>query len=267
MKSLKFDHQLAEQIRQGSKTSTWRLYDDKDISVNDQLELIDKIDPQKPETWKPMGVARVNSIIQKRLGDIQPADYIGHESFATSQDMVATYQRYYGPQVDKNTPVKIISFVLLPETTEMSEDVEDKSTIITDIKLYADGGSRGNPGPSACGFAILDTSNNIVVKKGIYLGVTTNNQAEYQGLKMGLEEAAKMGAQQVAVYMDSLLVINQMLGIFKIKNRDLWPIHAAIVNELVPQFKRVSFTHVPRELNKLADGAVNEALDESLKVS
>jgi len=98
----------------------------------------------------------------------------------------------------------------------------------------------------------------------VYLGVTTNNQAEYQALKYGLEEARRMGVRTVHVYMDSLLVVNQMLGIFKVKNRDLWPIHSAI-KDLLPSFAHVSFTHVPRELNKLADGAVNEALDDAEK--
>ncbi len=65
--------------------------------------------------------------------------------------------------------------------------------------------------------------------------------------------------------MDSLLVINQMKGTFKVRNRDLWPIHAAIT-DLTKQFKRVSFTHVPREFNKLADAAVNRALDKALDI-
>ena len=130
------------------------------------------------------------------------------------------------------------------------------------MKMFADGGSRGNPGPSALGFALLDMQDKIVVKKGTYLGITTNNQAEYQALKSGLEEAARMRIRVVHVYMDSLLVINQMLGTFKVKNRDLWPIHAAI-KDLLPSFERVTFTHVPRQLNKIADAAVNEALDEA----
>ena len=102
--------------------------------------------------------------------------------------------------------------------------------------------------------------NNIVVNKGIYLGVTTNNQAEYQALKFGLEEALRHGARTVHVYMDSMLVVNQMKGIFKVKNRDLWPIHDAI-KKMVATAEQVTFTHVPRALNKAADAAVNEALD------
>jgi ribonuclease HI len=72
-----------------------------------------------------------------------------------------------------------------------------------------------------------------------------------------------MGVREVDVYMDSLLVVNQMKGIFKVKNRDLWPIHQAI-KELATQFKKITYTHVPRELNKLADAEVNTTLDAEL---
>lgn len=137
---------------------------------------------------------------------------------------------------------------------------------VQQLKMYADGGSRGNPGPSASGFVLLDKNDNIVVDKGVYLGVTTNNQAEYTALKLGLEEALQLGAREIDVFMDSLLVINQMKGIFKIRNRDLWPIHDAI-KTLAAQFKHISYTHVPRELNKLADAAVNRALDDELGIN
>ncbi len=131
------------------------------------------------------------------------------------------------------------------------------------IKMYADGGSRGNPGPSASGYVLMDTNDSLITERGIYLGITTNNQAEYYAVKFGLEEALKNGAREVDVYLDSLLVVNQMKGIFKVKNRDLWPIHQAI-QELVKQFKEVNFTHVPRELNKLADAEVNKCLDANV---
>lgn len=132
------------------------------------------------------------------------------------------------------------------------------------LKLYADGGSRGNPGPSASGFVLMDEHDNVIKKSGVYLGITTNNQAEYHSLKFGLEEAYKLNASEVHAYMDSLLVVNQMKGIYKIKNRDLWPLHEAI-QALVDRFKKVTFTHVPRELNKLADSEVNDTLDAELK--
>jgi ribonuclease HI len=133
-----------------------------------------------------------------------------------------------------------------------------------EVKIFTDGGSRGNPGPSASGFVVLDMEDSVLVDKGIYLGVTTNNQAEYTSLKLALEECRKMGVSGVQVYMDSLLVINQMKGVFKVKNRDLWPLHDAI-KQLAKSFKKISYNHVPRELNKLADAAVNRALDDHLK--
>ena len=134
------------------------------------------------------------------------------------------------------------------------------------VKLYTDGGSRGNPGPSASGYVLFDENDKIIEDRGVYLGITTNNQAEYTALKLGLEDALKRQASIVDVYMDSLLVVNQMKGSFKVRNRDLWPIHSAIM-DLTRQFKQVSFTHVPRELNKLADAAVNRALDEALGIT
>jgi ribonuclease HI len=134
------------------------------------------------------------------------------------------------------------------------------------VKVFGDGGSRGNPGPSASGFVILDMEDTILVDKGVYLGITTNNQAEYTALKLALEECIKMGVKEAEVYMDSLLVVNQMKGIFKVKNRELWPIHDAIA-KLATRFEKISYSHVPREFNKLADAAVNRTLDQELGIT
>lgn len=262
MKSLKLDHHLAQLVLKGEKTSTWRLFDDKDLSVNDVVKLIDKADPDRPETWKVIGTARINTVVQKRLGDIEAGDYDGHERFSSKHELLKKYQEYYGDDVNFDTIVKIIRFDFNNDIVKEGDSVVDSTPILTEVKLYADGGSRGNPGPSALGYAVLDMTDRIVVKKGTYLGITTNNQAEYQALKSGLEEALRMRAQIVHVHMDSLLVVNQMLGIFKVKNRDLWPIHTAI-KEMVLEFKKVTFTHVPRQLNKIADAAVNETLDHA----
>ena len=148
---------------------------------------------------------------------------------------------------------------------ELETDDDKKTTIITEIQLYADGGSRGNPGPSASGYVLLDMDGQVVFRRGEYLGVTTNNQAEYQALKLGLERALRdFQVRDIHVYMDSMLVVNQMKNIFKIKNRDLWPIHNACA-ELTGKFRKATFDHVPRELNKLADAEVNKALDEAME--
>lgn len=147
------------------------------------------------------------------------------------------------------------------ESFVISGKNEDKITTNTQhVIIYSDGGSRGNPGPSASGFVIKDMNNHLLFEGGKYLGVTTNNQAEYQAVKLALEKALEMGSLHVQFRMDSLLVVNQLNGIYQIKNRDLWPIHAAI-KELAAQFKEISFTHVLREYNTEADAMVNKILD------
>jgi len=267
MKALKLDHELAKLVLSGRKRSTWRLFDDKDLSVGDEIRLIDKVDQNRPETWRVIGTAKINTVIQKRLKDIEPADYENHERYESPEQMLKTFRKYYGNDVNLDTIVKIIRFDFYNKDENESNPrlpVDDKTSILKEVKLFADGGSRGNPGPSALGYVILSMNDQIVVKKGEYLGITTNNQAEYQALKTGLEEAARMRAEIVHVYMDSLLVINQMLGVFKVKNRDLWPIHAA-VKDIAAGFKKVTYTHVPRNMNKIADAAVNEALDHAEK--
>jgi ribonuclease HI len=152
-----------------------------------------------------------------------------------------------------------------PINLQHSAHIDDNNTtIITDMQLYADGGSRGNPGPSASGYVLLNMSDEVILQSGEYIGITTNNQAEYQALKLGMEHALHdFQTQELHVYMDSMLVVNQMKNIFKIKNRDLWPIHNACV-ELSEKFKKITFDHVPRELNKIADKEVNEALDRTV---
>lgn len=260
MKKLKLDHNLATAIRNGEKTSTWRMYDDKDISVNDVLELIDKVEPNNPESWQPFGVATVDTVIEKRLKDIAEADVVGHGDYASKQAMLEDFQRYYGPQVTFDTPVKLIHFIYAKLLDREVSGTPVLTQPLQAVKLFTDGGSRGNPGPSASGFAIFDMQDHLIAKEGLYLGVTTNNQAEYQALEFGMEQALRLGVRQLHVYMDSMLVVNQMKGIFKVKNRDLWPIHEAI-KQLATKFKQVTYTHVPRELNKVADAAVNEALD------
>lgn len=130
--------------------------------------------------------------------------------------------------------------------------------------IHSDGGSRGNPGPSAAGFIIMDANDNITAEGGAYLGVTTNNQAEYQAVYLALQKAAEMNIKNIDFKLDSDLVVKQMNGVYKIKNRDLWPIHERI-KDLAKDFEKVTFTHVRREFNRLADGMVNKILDEHAK--
>lgn len=139
-------------------------------------------------------------------------------------------------------------------------DVEE-ATKSGHMIVYSDGGSRGNPGPSASGFVIKSADDRLLFEGGKYLGITTNNQAEYQAVKFALEKAKELGGEYIQFRLDSQLVVNQLNGIYQIRNRDLWPIHAAI-KELAAGFKHVTFTHVRREFNKEADAMVNKVLDQ-----
>ena len=131
------------------------------------------------------------------------------------------------------------------------------------VTIFTDGGSRGNPGPSAAGFVILNNRQEVIAEGGEYLGVANNNQAEYEGVRIGLEKALQLGYKRVDFKVDSMLVVNQMKGIYKIKNRELWPIHEQI-RGLMTHFDRVTFTHVNRQFNQLADGMVNKTLDAAI---
>lgn len=136
----------------------------------------------------------------------------------------------------------------------------DEKNLLLEAQLFTDGGSRGNPGPSALGYAILDIDNNVVKKYGEYIGITTNNQAEYRALISGLDECTKLGVEHLSVYMDSELIVKQLTGKYRVKNVDLLPHYENVQNQ-AKKFKKISFNHVKREFNKLADSMVNEALD------
>lgn len=149
---------------------------------------------------------------------------------------------------------------LTEETFAQTSNIDVNNSSNKNI-IYADGGSRGNPGQSASAFVIMDNDENILDTGGVYLGITTNNQAEYHAAYHALKRAKEMGLRSIEYRGDSSLVINQLNGIYKIKNRDLWPIHEEVV-ELMKTFDKVVFTHVKREFNQVADSLVNKILDE-----
>jgi len=127
------------------------------------------------------------------------------------------------------------------------------------VKIFSDGGARGNPGPSACGVVIKDETG-LIVERSRYLGEATNNQAEYQGVILGLDEALKLKAEEVDFYLDSELAVNQLNRNYKVKNLELQNLFIKIWN-LSQKFKKVSFRHIPREQNRAADRLVNKELD------
>ncbi|HTV00673.1 MAG TPA: ribonuclease HI family protein [Luteitalea sp.] len=130
------------------------------------------------------------------------------------------------------------------------------------ITAYTDGGARGNPGPAGYGVHILDAHGQTLAELIGPLGRATNNVAEYSGLIAALEWAVEHGHTHVRIRMDSELVIKQMRGEYKVKHAGLQPLHAE-ASRLVGRVGRVTFEHVRREQNKVADGLSNAAMDQS----
>ncbi len=129
------------------------------------------------------------------------------------------------------------------------------------LRIYTDGGSRGNPGPAGAGVVIRDEKGRELFAGGFYLGEATNNIAEYQGLIRALEQAATLHGDELDIAMDSELVVKQMNGQYRVKNAHLKPLYER-ARELTDSFKAVAVRHVYREQNARADMLVNKAIDK-----
>lgn len=127
--------------------------------------------------------------------------------------------------------------------------------------LYADGASRGNPGPAAIG-AVVYSPNEVeaVAEVSEAIGEATNNQAEYRAVIAGLERALSLGVADLVVRLDSLLIVRQVAGEYRVRNAALRPLHRRVVS-LLGRFRTVAVEHVPRERNTVADSLANAALD------
>ena len=127
-------------------------------------------------------------------------------------------------------------------------------------RLYTDGGARGNPGPAAAAYVIESEDGEVLASHGEAIGTATNNVAEYRALIAGLERAAKLDLMELDVRSDSELMVKQMRGEYRVKNETLQELQQAAARA-ARALGRVTYTHVRREHNELADRLVNEALD------
>ena len=128
--------------------------------------------------------------------------------------------------------------------------------------IYTDGGARGNPGPAGIGAVLYDEKRRVVAEISEYLGVATNNQAEYKALIAAFKKAVELGATELDCYLDSELVVKQLRHEYKVKNKDLAPLFLTLYN-LAVNFSQINYTHIPRERNKEADKLANQAMDRA----
>jgi len=132
-----------------------------------------------------------------------------------------------------------------------------------ELTIYTDGASRNNPGESGAGVYILRDGEPFE-QIARYLGMTTNNIAEYSAAIIGLEHAVKVGARKVKLFADSELMVKQINGLYKVKNEGLKPLHTK-VKGLIARIGSVAVQYIPREQNKEADALANKAIDEKIQ--
>lgn len=171
-----------------------------------------------------------------------------------------------------NYPLDEATMMVLQITSTKGVEVHSKMRRIGDgepvmpasdfATIYTDGGSRGNPGPSGIGYYIVGADGREIKRGGEFLGMSNSRLAEYYGLKEGLEQAIELGLKRVNFMSDSLMMVNQLNGVYQVKNLDLMQVYSDVLG-LLSKLDSYSFTHVPREQNKEADAEVNRVIDEN----
>lgn len=196
--------------------------------------------------------------------------YIVYEVTLLDQQKPSPHDRYTSYKYIKdftNANLKLneasLAVLEIVEGKVSSSRISPRDTA-SSVTIYVDGASRGNPGPSGIGCLVIGTDGRIMEQFGEFIGFASSRVAEYQAMKNGIERAIELGLKSVHFMSDSLMVVNQLNGIFTVKNKDILPIYNDI-QELLTNFESVSFTHIPRSSNTIADAEANRAIDDILK--
>lgn len=230
-----------------------------------------------------------------KTASLQLVDVVTFTSLEGSSQLGSLYV-IYEIKITEETPVKITSerysaykwtslqdttnytldeatMMVLQITSTKGAEVHTKLRKIGDSEpmapagdtaiVYTDGGSRGNPGPSGIGYYIVGPDGREIKRGGEFLGMSNSRLAEYYGLKEGLEQAIELGLKRVNFRSDSLMMVNQLNGVYQVKNLDLMQVYSDVLG-LLSKLESYSFTHVPREQNKEADAEVNRVIDENV---
>ena len=207
--------------------------------------------------------------------------FILYEVDLSKEPINITTERYNAYKWVKNTETEVMSLdeaslmvlrilgnkgesATLPHPHLAVKGAPIKQPIAHAATIYIDGGSRGNPGPSGVGYYIIAPDGSMLKRGGEFLGFSTSRLAEYYGLKEGIEQAIELGLRQVRFVSDSLMLVNQMNGVYKVKNQDLLQVHSD-VTKLLANLESYSVIYVSRERNVEADKEVNKVIDAHLK--
>lgn len=137
---------------------------------------------------------------------------------------------------------------------------ENETAVLSGATIYFDGASRGNPGPAGIGYVVIGENGEVLKRGGEFIGFATSRVAEYYALKEACEQGIELGLKRVRFIGDNLMVINQMNGIYQVKNQDLMRVHEDVLG-LISKFDKVAFEHVKRDKNSEADAEANKVID------
>lgn len=180
------------------------------------------------------------------------------ETKLKAQERYSAY-KFIKPEEIGNYRIDEASVIVLEMEGRVASNTNYKE-VANSATVYVDGSSRGNPGPSGIGYKIMGENGQVLAEGGEFIGFATARVAEYYALKKGCEQALALGLKSVRFVSDNLMLVNQMKGIYKVKNHDLVPIYDDI-QQMLSQFEACAFMHVTREQNMAADSQANSAID------
>ena len=157
---------------------------------------------------------------------------------------------------------KLLEVKLESRFKNLVEDYFKPPQLPKSVSMFCDGGARGNPGPGACGFVLLDEKEKVLLEGGSFFAHCTNNYAEYQGLNLGVAAAVRVGVNELSIFMDSQLIVRQINGQYKVRNQELLVIYKEVKASLA-KLKAYQISYIPRRHNTLADSLVNKILDQN----
>ena len=157
-----------------------------------------------------------------------------------------------------------VAVMQIEEEKAVAGGGENYRTVANAATVYVDGASRGNPGPAGIGYYIVGENGEVLKKGGEFIGFATSRVAEYYALKEGCQQALEMGLKKVRFVTDNMMMMQQIRGVYQVKNRDILPIYEE-VKRMFGEFQAVAITQVNRERNQAADREANLAIDERFR--
>ncbi len=193
------------------------------------------------------------------MGSYKQSDILKY--IAREEPLAGTLKAF--PGLTRERLAKMFEKLANHPTNSANAFEPEVNSTLNRVRVYSDGAARGNPGPSGAGAVLVEPSGQIVDRLGKFLGVRTNNYAEYMGLLLGLKRAQELGVREIEVFTDSELMIRQLGGRYQVRSTSLRPLYDQAL-KLLNGFSRVKLVHVPREMNTAADEMSNRAIDERM---